>query len=133
MGEWVAGRDGSTRAWRARRAWWQPHVDTGTVACARCGDLIAPGSDWHLDHFKDNDRDEDTAPSHVTCNLRAGSARSYRRRADRIDAQLARQADNGNAKHAVTRDDDGPVFPSHRPGRLCPDDALSPRFRPWSG
>jgi predicted nucleic acid-binding Zn ribbon protein len=49
------------------RAAWKPQVATGTVACARCGELIAPGERWDLDH-DDNDRSSYLGPSHARCN-----------------------------------------------------------------
>jgi hypothetical protein len=47
---------------RLRLAWSGP-VSTGTVPCARCGELIEPGDEWHLDHVRDGSR-----PSHAYCN-----------------------------------------------------------------
>jgi hypothetical protein len=52
---------------RARLA---PVVATGTVRCARCDELIEPGSEWHLDHRDDGHGW--LGPSHKTCNLRSG-------------------------------------------------------------
>ena len=40
-----------------------------TVACARCGELIAPSERWHLDHA--DDRNSYLGPSHAKCNLQA--------------------------------------------------------------
>jgi hypothetical protein len=53
---------------RLRRQWARL-VATGTVACARCGELIAPSAVWHLDHA--DDRNSYLGPSHAKCNLRA--------------------------------------------------------------
>lgn len=41
-------------------------VATGTVACARCGELIRPGEAWDLDHT--DDRADYLGPSHARCN-----------------------------------------------------------------
>jgi hypothetical protein len=47
-----------------------PVVATGTVNCARCGEMIEPGAKWELDH-KDDGRGW-LGPSHAKCNRRAG-------------------------------------------------------------
>ena len=47
-----------------------PVVQTGTVPCARCGELIEPGSKWQLDH-RDDGRGW-LGPSHASCNARDG-------------------------------------------------------------
>lgn len=60
---------------KALRAQWVPLVDAGLVACSRCGQPIAPGSDWHLDH-DDNDRTRYRGPSHQRCNIEASNRRS---------------------------------------------------------
>ena len=52
---------------RKLRAQWKPHVDTGTIACARCGHLIALGQPWDLGH-DDNDRNHYNGPEHTACN-----------------------------------------------------------------
>ena len=57
---------------RRLRRGWQKLVDHGTVRCARCGELIQPGSEWHLDHADDGVTY--LGPSHATCNQRAGAA-----------------------------------------------------------
>ena len=44
-------------------------VATGTVPCARCGDLIGAGERWELDHRDDG---RGYGPSHFRCNRRAG-------------------------------------------------------------
>lgn len=54
-----------------------PHVATGTVPCARCGDPIQPGQDWHLDH-DDDDRGKYIGPSHAQCNLSAAGTQAHR-------------------------------------------------------
>lgn len=57
-------------AHKAMRRRLEPIVQTGTVPCARCGELIEPGSEWHLDH-RDDGRGW-LGPSHKACNLRGG-------------------------------------------------------------
>jgi hypothetical protein len=47
-----------------------PVVPTGTVPCARCGELIQPDTAWQLDH-RDDGRGW-LGPSHRRCNARAG-------------------------------------------------------------
>ena len=59
---------------RRTRATWAPIVASGTVDCARCGERIAPGDDWHLDH--NDDRDDYLGPSHRRCNLFAGAVKA---------------------------------------------------------
>lgn len=49
---------------RQLRRQWAPHVATGTIACARCGQLIL--GDFDLDHLPDGSR-----PSHPSCNRAA--------------------------------------------------------------
>ena len=52
------------------RAQWAPQVATGTVKCARCHNLIEPGTPWALDHA--DDRASYLGPSHAHCNNSAG-------------------------------------------------------------
>jgi hypothetical protein len=59
------------------RARWKPLVDSGQVACARCGRTIAPGTPWDLGHV-DSDRSQYAGPEHQRCN-RATAARRARR------------------------------------------------------
>jgi hypothetical protein len=42
-------------------------VAAGGVRCARCGDPIAPGEPWDLDH-RDGSPNEYLGPSHAACN-----------------------------------------------------------------
>jgi len=54
-----------------------PLVAAGGVNCARCGNVIAPGERWHLDH------DEEVpgrylGPSHAFCNVSAAAVKSNR-------------------------------------------------------
>ncbi len=58
------------QAHKAMRRRLDPVVQTGTVPCVRCGELIAPGSPWQLDH-RDDGRGW-LGPSHASCNARAG-------------------------------------------------------------
>ena len=48
----------------------EPVVALGETPCVRCGELIEPGSKWHLDH-RDDGRGW-LSPSHASCNARAG-------------------------------------------------------------
>ena len=57
-------------AHKAMRRRLDPVVQTGTVTCARCGELIEPGSKWQLDHR--NGGRGWLGPSHQRCNARAG-------------------------------------------------------------
>lgn len=75
-------------------------VDAGVAKCSRCGDRIAPGSKFHLDH-QDHPLAHELGlyrgPSHPWCNLAARNRRV---------AALARQAlggpraDTGEQPHA---------------------------------
>jgi hypothetical protein len=68
---------------RALRARWSLVVEDGGVRCPRCGHLIRPTADWHLDHLSLLDRqfaaDEfgmvvgKRHPSHDVCNEGARS------------------------------------------------------------
>jgi hypothetical protein len=49
------------------RKMWTPQVAAGLVACARCGQPIAPGDPWDLGH-SDEDRRTYTGPEHRACN-----------------------------------------------------------------
>ena len=55
----------------ALRKQWAPIVATGTVKCARCGQVIKAGARWDLDH-DDHDRTKYLGPSHASCNRRSG-------------------------------------------------------------
>lgn len=72
------GYDHHHRALRKRVA---PAVESGGVACARCGRPIAPGEPWDLGH-DDRDRSRYTGPEHRACN-RATAGRRQRRRQSR--------------------------------------------------
>ena len=43
-----------------------PHVAAGGVACARCGELIEPGTPWDLGHSDDGLGYN--GPEHAACN-----------------------------------------------------------------
>jgi hypothetical protein len=58
------------QAHRAMRARLTPLVARGTVACARCGQLIGSDEKWELDHRDDGHGW--LGPSHQRCNARAG-------------------------------------------------------------
>jgi hypothetical protein len=58
------------QAHKAMRRRLDPVVQTGTVPCVRCGELIKPGTPWQLDH-RDDGRGW-LGPSHASCNARAG-------------------------------------------------------------
>jgi len=54
----------------------RPAVERGEVKCARCGELIAPGAEWALDH--NDDRTGYLGPSHKFCNNQAGGQAAHR-------------------------------------------------------
>jgi hypothetical protein len=58
------------------REQWKPQVERGVVSCARCAELIPPGSEWALDHT--DDRTGYLGPSHKACNSRAGGQAAHR-------------------------------------------------------
>lgn len=51
---------------------WRLAVETGEIECARCGELIAPGQDWHLGH-DDFNRSVYSGPEHAACNIAASN------------------------------------------------------------
>ncbi len=55
---------------RALRKQFERYVEAGQVYCARCRELIKPGSQWALDHS--DDRTGYLGPSHKRCNDSAG-------------------------------------------------------------
>ena len=57
----------------ARRQ-WQPLVQAGGVACARCGRPIHPDQPWDLGHH-DRDRTRYTGPEHASCNRATANRR----------------------------------------------------------
>lgn len=58
---------------RKTRARLKPYADAGLLNCARCGDRIAPGQPWHLDHS--DDRQVYLGASHARCNSVAAGNR----------------------------------------------------------
>ena len=54
-------------AHKRMRKRWGPKVRSGKVICARCGEPIAPGAKWDLDHDDANPR-RYLGPSHRRCN-----------------------------------------------------------------
>ena len=65
----TARQRGYDAAHDAERARWSTVVDTGAVTCARCGQPIAPGESWDLDHA--DDRSGYLGPSDARCNRAA--------------------------------------------------------------
>jgi hypothetical protein len=59
---------------RQLRKQWSERVAAGTVPCARCGHLIAPGDPWDLGH-DDTDRTKYCGPEHASCNRATASRR----------------------------------------------------------
>lgn len=56
------------------RGQWSLLVAAGSVACARCSELIRPGQPWHLDHS--DDRRSYLGPSHEACNVAASKRKA---------------------------------------------------------
>ncbi|GAB3372509.1 hypothetical protein H5411_27845 [Amycolatopsis echigonensis] len=54
------------------RASLAPRVATGSVRCARCGQLIRSGQAWDLGHADGTGKREYQGPEHATCNRSAG-------------------------------------------------------------
>ena len=54
----------------ARRRALAPFVAGGLATCARCGEIIEPGTAWDLGH-DDLDRSRWTGPEHASCNRAA--------------------------------------------------------------
>jgi hypothetical protein len=73
------------------RAQLAPTVALGTVPCARCGYLIAPGEPWDLGHKDGTSKHEYAGPEHRTCNRAAGAAaREVARMADPAPRPMTR-------------------------------------------
>lgn len=58
---------------KLRKAWAR-RVGAGLETCRRCGNLIAPGEPFDLDHT--DDRSGYLGPSHVRCNRGAAAGRT---------------------------------------------------------
>lgn len=54
---------------------WERTVQLGQVDCARCGQRIRLGQEWHLDHT--DDRTGYLGPSHAGCNASAGGRAAH--------------------------------------------------------
>ena len=70
---------------RVVRGRLDPVVQTGTVPCVRCGELIAAGTDWQLDHREDGRGW--LGPAHQSCNARAGWEKMVASNGNRVDLQ----------------------------------------------
>lgn len=65
----VSGTNLNTRAWQRQRRWWAQQLP---LPCARCGQVIHPNDNWHLDHMIPRwagGADDTARPSHAYCNL----------------------------------------------------------------
>lgn len=58
---------------------WQALVDAGRAVCCRCGQRIAPGAPFDLDHH-DHDRSRYIGVAHPSCNRSAGARKGNARR-----------------------------------------------------
>lgn len=67
------------------REQWRPIVDTGTVDCWRCEELIEPGTPWDLGH-NDLDPSRYEGPEHRRCNRSAGATKGLHLRRVRAAA-----------------------------------------------
>ena len=62
---------------KAERKRWEPVLQSGRVACSRCGFPIFHDQAWHLDHR--DDKLGWLGPSHASCNLKAAAKRGNQR------------------------------------------------------
>jgi hypothetical protein len=60
---------------RKLRRQWAHVVDSGQAHCSICGEWIAPGTPWHLDH--DDDRRYYRGAAHASCNVKDGARKGY--------------------------------------------------------
>jgi hypothetical protein len=70
---------------QSKREKLAPTVATGTITCARCGLLIAPGQPWDLGHT--DDRTSWTGPEHRRCNRVDGTRKTNASRRSRRQAR----------------------------------------------
>jgi hypothetical protein len=63
---------------RRERKRWAPKVATGTVPCARCGELIGAEAPWDLGHV-DGDKSRYQGPEHRACNRATAGRREKRK------------------------------------------------------
>jgi hypothetical protein len=68
-----------------RRAAIAPLLNAGKATCARCGEPIARGDDWHVDHT--DARDGYLGVSHAGCNLAAGAHKVNGTRRHSLDVE----------------------------------------------
>jgi hypothetical protein len=59
---------GYGQAHRTRRREIAPMVEVGMVRCARCGELIEPGTPWDLGHIYGTERKVYSGPEHRRYN-----------------------------------------------------------------
>lgn len=76
-----AHQRGYPAAHRRLRERWARIVATGTVRCARCGELIGADAPWDLGH-DDRDRTLYAGPEHSSCNRAVMAHRPPRKRPD---------------------------------------------------
>lgn len=90
---------GYGRTHKALREAYALRVARGEVMCWRCGDVIAPGTAWHLGH--DDDRTRYRGPEHERCNTAAGARTRNRLRTELPTAvttdTMPRGSDRGSA------------------------------------
>jgi len=69
---------GHGQAHRTRRRGIAPMVEAGLARCARCGELIEPGSPWDLGHVDGSERKLISGPEHRSCNRATSTHRARR-------------------------------------------------------
>jgi len=73
-------------------------VELGIVACAKCGELIEPGTPFHLGH--NDDRTAWTGAEHAACNLRDAGKKGYAAMRANLEAEN-RSAGGKNGNRAA--------------------------------